>query len=179
MGVMLIHLCNSLLCHGRVRSGHHCLARSKHGFRLAGLRLGQPLAVYLDRYPVQTRSHPGLCATGMAYYARLARTTMLEVLRQDYVRTARAKGMRERVVIYRHALRNAMIPLVTVIGLSFGFMVTGAFFIENIFNIPGIAEITHLVYQLPGLSRHSGDDGLVGGGGRAGQPVIGHPLYCG
>ncbi|HLH60410.1 MAG TPA: ABC transporter permease [Ktedonobacteraceae bacterium] len=81
-------------------------------------------------------------AIGIAYFARLSRTTMLEVLRQDYVRTARAKGMRERVVIYRHALRNAMIPLVTVIGVSVGFLVTGAFFIEQIFNIPGIADIT-------------------------------------
>lgn len=81
-------------------------------------------------------------ATGMAYFARLARTTMLEVLRQDYVRTARAKGLRERVVIGRHALRNALIPLVTVLGVSIGFLVSGAFFIENIFNIPGIANIT-------------------------------------
>jgi ABC-type dipeptide/oligopeptide/nickel transport system permease component len=81
-------------------------------------------------------------ALGMAYMARLARTTMLEVLRQDYVRTARAKGLRERVVIYRHAFRNAMIPLVTVIGLSIGLLVTGAFFIEQIFNIPGIALTT-------------------------------------
>ena len=81
-------------------------------------------------------------ATGTAYYARLTRTSMLEVLRQDYVRTARAKGMLERVVIYRHALRNATIPLVTVIGVSMGFLVTGAFFIERIFNIPGIAETT-------------------------------------
>jgi ABC-type dipeptide/oligopeptide/nickel transport system permease component len=79
---------------------------------------------------------------GVAYYARLTRTTMLEVLRQDYVRTARAKGLRERVVVYRHALRNAMIPLITVIGIAIGFLVTGAFFIENIFNIPGIANIT-------------------------------------
>jgi ABC-type dipeptide/oligopeptide/nickel transport system permease component len=81
-------------------------------------------------------------AVGIAYFARLTRTTMLEVLRQDYVRTARAKGMRERVVVYKHALRNAMIPLVTVIGVSVGFLVTGAFFIELIFNIPGIANIT-------------------------------------
>ncbi|GAC1377752.1 MAG: dipeptide ABC transporter permease DppB [Ktedonobacteraceae bacterium] len=80
--------------------------------------------------------------TGFAYFARLSRTTMLEVLRQDYVRTARAKGLRERAVVYRHAFRNALIPLVTVIGLSIGFLVTGAFFIERIFNIPGIAEIT-------------------------------------
>jgi ABC-type dipeptide/oligopeptide/nickel transport system permease component len=81
-------------------------------------------------------------AAGLAYFARLSRTTMLEVLRQDYVRTARAKGMHEKVVIYRHALRNAMIPLVTIFGLSIGFLVTGAFFIENIFSIPGIARIT-------------------------------------
>lgn len=81
-------------------------------------------------------------AVGTALYARLARTSMLEVLRQDYVRTARAKGMRERIVVYRHAFRNAMIPLITVFGLSLGLLVTGAFFIENIFNIPGIGQIT-------------------------------------
>ena len=81
-------------------------------------------------------------AAGFAYFSRLARTTMLEVLRQDYVRTARAKGMREQVVIYRHALRNALIPLVTVIGLFIGLLITGAFFIEYIFNVPGIARIT-------------------------------------
>lgn len=79
---------------------------------------------------------------GVAYIARLARTSMLEVLRQDYVRTARAKGLIERVVIYRHAFRNAMIPLVTVVGFSIGLLVTGAFFIEQIFNIPGIANVT-------------------------------------
>ena len=78
----------------------------------------------------------------VAYIARLARTSMLEVLRQDYVRTARAKGLIERVVVYRHAFRNAMIPLVTVIGFSIGLLVTGSFFIEQIFNIPGIANIT-------------------------------------
>jgi ABC-type dipeptide/oligopeptide/nickel transport system permease component len=81
-------------------------------------------------------------AAGYGYFARLTRTTLLEVLRQDYVRTARAKGLRERVVIYRHALRNAMIPLVTVIGLLLGLLVTGAFFIEIIFNIQGIANIS-------------------------------------
>src|SRR5205823_5759725 len=81
-------------------------------------------------------------AVGTALFARLARTSMLEVLRQDYVRTARAKGMRERSVVYRHAFRNAMIPLVTVFGLSIGLLVTGAFFIEQIFNIPGIGQQT-------------------------------------
>jgi ABC-type dipeptide/oligopeptide/nickel transport system permease component len=80
--------------------------------------------------------------TGTAYIGRLARTSMLEVLRQDYVRTARAKGLSERIVVYRHALRNALIPLVTVLGISLGLLVTGAFFIEELFNIPGIAQIT-------------------------------------
>ena len=79
---------------------------------------------------------------GAAYIARLARTSMLEILRQDYIRTARAKGLREKVVIYRHALRNALIPLVTTFGYLLGFLVTGAFFIENIFNIPGLGSVT-------------------------------------
>jgi peptide/nickel transport system permease protein/oligopeptide transport system permease protein len=81
-------------------------------------------------------------AAGFAYFARITRTTMLEVLRQDYVRTARAKGLIERIVISRHALRNAIIPLVTLIGLALGFLVAGTFFIEAIFNIPGIGQIS-------------------------------------
>jgi len=81
-------------------------------------------------------------AVGFAYIARLTRTTMMEVLKQDYVRTARAKGLSERAVIYRHALRNAMIPLVTVFGLSLATLVGGVFFIENIFNIPGVGQIS-------------------------------------
>ncbi len=81
-------------------------------------------------------------AAGFAYFARLTRTSLLEVLGQDYVRTARAKGLLERAVVYRHAFRNALIPLVTVIGLSLGLLVAGSFFIEQIFNIPGIASIT-------------------------------------
>jgi peptide/nickel transport system permease protein/oligopeptide transport system permease protein len=81
-------------------------------------------------------------ATGYAYFTRLTRTSVLEVLHQDYIRTARAKGLRERFVIYRHAMRNALIPLVTVIGLAIGTLVTGVFFIEQIYNIPGIGTIT-------------------------------------
>jgi ABC-type dipeptide/oligopeptide/nickel transport system permease component len=78
--------------------------------------------------------------TGVAAVARYTRTSMLEVLRQDYVRTARAKGLRENVVIYRHALRNALIPVITIFGASLGVLVTGVFFIEQIFNIPGIGS---------------------------------------
>ena len=81
-------------------------------------------------------------AAGYGYFARLGRTSMLEVLRQDYIRTARAKGLHERVIIYQHALRNAMIPIVTYIGFLIGLLVAGAFFVEHIFNIPGIAQFT-------------------------------------
>lgn len=79
---------------------------------------------------------------GIAYIARFTRSNLLEVLHQDYIRTARAKGLPERTVIYRHALRNALIPLVTLLGLSLGLLIAGAFFVEFIFNIPGIANIT-------------------------------------
>lgn len=79
---------------------------------------------------------------GYAYFARLARTSMLEVLRQDYIRTARAKGLREHIITYRHALRNAMIPIITYLGVALGLLVAGVFFIEVIFNIHGIAQIT-------------------------------------
>lgn len=76
----------------------------------------------------------------MAYTARLTRTSMLEVLRQDYVRTARAKGLHERVVVYRHMLRNAMIPVVTILGPSLAALVTGSFIIETMFSFPGMGR---------------------------------------
>jgi ABC-type dipeptide/oligopeptide/nickel transport system permease component len=76
-----------------------------------------------------------------AYIARLCRTYMLEVLQQDYIRTARAKGLRERVVIYRHALRNTLVPLLTTIGIIFGGLLSGTFVIETIFNIPGLGSM--------------------------------------
>jgi ABC-type dipeptide/oligopeptide/nickel transport system permease component len=79
-----------------------------------------------------------LTLLGLGFYARLTRTTMLEVLEQDYVRTARAKGLQERVVIVRHAFRNAMVPLVTALGPAVAFVVGGAFFTETLFQIPGI-----------------------------------------
>ena len=79
-----------------------------------------------------------LTLLGLGFYARLTRTTMLEVLGQDYVRTARAKGVRERVVVVRHAFRNALVPLVTALGPAVAFVVGGAFFTEFLFQIPGI-----------------------------------------
>lgn len=76
----------------------------------------------------------------MAIVARMTRSSMLEVLGQDYLRTARAKGLRERLVIFRHALKNALIPVVTVIGLQFGGLLSGAFLTETVFARPGVGR---------------------------------------
>ena len=79
---------------------------------------------------------------------RLTRTMMLEVLRQDYIRTAWSKGLKERVVIMRHAIKNALIPVVTLIGLQLPILVGGAVIMENIFNLPGLGRL--LVTALEG-----------------------------
>ena len=77
-----------------------------------------------------------------AILTRMVRTSMLEELSQDYIRTARAKGLPERQVVYRHALRNAMIPVLTVLGLQFGALLAGAIVTEKIFSWPGIGRLT-------------------------------------
>lgn len=77
-----------------------------------------------------------------AILARMVRTSMLEELNQDYIRTARAKGLPEHVVVYRHALRNAMIPVLTVVGLQFGALLAGAIVTETIFSWPGLGRLT-------------------------------------
>jgi peptide/nickel transport system permease protein len=82
--------------------------------------------------------------TGSAGLMRLTRTTMLEVLRQDYVRTAWSKGLSERVVVIRHALRNAMIPVVTLMGLSLATIAGGTVIFEQIFNLPGMGRYLFL-----------------------------------
>jgi oligopeptide transport system permease protein len=75
-----------------------------------------------------------------AYIARVTRAAMLEVLQQDYIRTARAKGLRERVVVLRHLVRNGLIPVLTVLGPVAAALVTGSFIIEYLFDIPGIGR---------------------------------------
>jgi len=82
-----------------------------------------------------------LGASSSAVIARMTRASMLEVLRQDYVRTARAKGLREQIVIYRHALKNAMIPILTVFGLEFGYNLGGAVLTETVFSLPGLGRL--------------------------------------
>ena len=77
----------------------------------------------------------------LAQYSRLARASMLDVLGSDFVRTARAKGLPERVVLYKHALRNAVLPVVTVLGLQFGNVLAGAILVETVFNWPGLGRL--------------------------------------
>ncbi len=74
--------------------------------------------------------------------ARLIRSSMLEILNQDFVRTARAKGLRENVVVVRHAFRNALIPFVTILGLEFGFLLSGVVVVETVFSWPGVGRLT-------------------------------------
>lgn len=83
-----------------------------------------------------------LALSGIAFYARLLRTETLDVIRQDYIRTAEAKGLSERVVVYVHALRNALIPVVTALGGILAGLVGGALVIEQVFTWPGIGQLT-------------------------------------
>lgn len=107
-------------------------------------------AIYLGILPVSgsgTLAHLVLPAVTMggalaAILTRMVRTSMLEELSQDYIRTARAKGLPERNVVYRHALRNAMVPVLTVIGLQFGALLAGAIVTEKIFSWPGVGRLT-------------------------------------
>ncbi|HHW73906.1 MAG TPA: ABC transporter permease [Firmicutes bacterium] len=132
------------------------------GFCLPVFWLGLVLQVFfglkLGWLPVSGMSPPGQAGLGsvfkflilpgfslavgtMAEIARMTRSSMLEVIRQDYIRTARAKGLTERVVTYSHALRNALIPVVTVVGMQIGFLLSGAVLVEIIFAWPGIGSL--------------------------------------
>lgn len=114
-----------------------------------GLMLIMFFSLRLDLFPAtgaETWKHfvlPSftLAAASMASLIRMTRSTMLEVIRQDYVRTARAKGASEKRVVLRHALRNALLPVVTVIGLNFGRQLGGAIVTETVFAMPGLGML--------------------------------------
>jgi peptide/nickel transport system permease protein len=82
--------------------------------------------------------------TGLAFDTRIMRSSMLEVIRQDFVTVARAKGLPERLVIYRHAFRNALLPIITLMGLSVGGLIGGSVIFENIFGIPGMGQLFYM-----------------------------------
>jgi len=86
---------------------------------------------------------------GLASLLRMTRTQMLETIRQDYIRTAKAKGAPQRIVIWRHALKNALLPLVTIFIMNFGAMMGGALITETVFAIPGMGT-----YMLTGIRNH-------------------------
>jgi peptide/nickel transport system permease protein len=121
-----------------------------------GILLSTAFAIQLDWLPATGGGDPGdlgsilaalvlpataLGLSGMAMVARMTRSSMLDVLGEDYVRTARAKGAGERRVVYKHALRNAAIPITTVVGLNFGHLLGGAIVMETLFARPGIGKL--------------------------------------
>lgn len=114
-----------------------------------GLMLMYGFSVKLQIFPVagwDSMAHivlPAftLGAGGAAIVARMTRSSMLEVIRQDYIRTARAKGVKESVIVYKHALRNALIPVITVVGLQFGALLGGTVIVESIFAINGLGRM--------------------------------------
>ena len=113
-----------------------------------GIMLIYGFSLYLDLLPVagwETWQHMilptvTLGTVGAAIIARMTRSSLLEVIDQDYIRTARAKGVTEKVVIYKHALRNALIPVITVVGLQFGGLLGGAVITESVFGINGLGR---------------------------------------
>lgn len=82
-----------------------------------------------------------LSSTSMSIITRMTRSSMLEVIRSDYIRTARAKGQRESVIILKHALKNALIPIITIVGIQFGHLLGGAVLVESVFSIPGVGRL--------------------------------------
>jgi peptide/nickel transport system permease protein len=119
------------------------------GFALAPILI-LVFSIWLGLLPVSGANSPAslilpavtLGAALAAILTRMVRTAMLEELNQDYIRTARAKGLRESAVVYRHALPNALIPVLTVVGLQFGGLLAGAIVTETIFSWPGIGRLT-------------------------------------
>ena len=119
------------------------------GIYLFALQLGWlPVQGYTSPFEnlassIQQIIMPVLCLAmvPLATLARQSRSAMLEVIQQDYIRTAWSKGLKERRIIIRHALRNAMIPIVTVLGLSVRYVVSGSVLIETVFNIPGMGRL--------------------------------------
>ncbi len=112
------------------------------GMLLFGLELGWLPTTGLDTWrhyilPVFTLSLPAA-----ASIVRLTRSAMLEIIRQDYIRTARAKGALERTIIWKHSLRNALMPIITVVGINFGYLLGGTVLVESIFGISGLGSLT-------------------------------------
>ena len=108
---------------------------------LFSVRLGWFPSSGFDTFSAMVLPSVALSAQVIAIVTRMTRSSMLEVIRSDYIRTARAKGQTEGKVIWRHALGNALIPIVTIVGLQFGHLLGGAILTESIFSIPGVGRL--------------------------------------
>ncbi len=106
-----------------------------------GLRLDLLPAIYDETWQSYVLPVVTLAIGSMATLIRMTRSTMLEVIREDYIRTARAKGAPEKSVVFKHALRNALLPVVTVIGINFGLQLGGAVICESVFSLPGLGTL--------------------------------------
>ncbi len=132
---------------------HFCTVISMIGVSMPNFWQGMMMiilfSVYLGWFPPSGFSSPiywvlpalTIGTSSAANIMRMTRSSMLEVIRQDYIRTARAKGQKESVVIWKHALKNALIPIITVVGLSFGRLLGGAVVTESVFSIAGIGKL--------------------------------------
>jgi len=111
-----------------------------HGMVTAGLEgtIWQTLKDILRHLVLPTST---LAIIYVAQYSRMSRASMLEVLGSDYIRTARSKGLSERKVVYKHALRNAVLPVVTIAGMQFGYLIAGAVLVETVFSWPGMGRL--------------------------------------
>ena len=114
------------------------------GLKFEGTFLGLPISGVSDGWRSYVLPSITLASAVTAVTARLTRTTMLEVMRQDYIRTAAAKGLSRRAVVFKHALRNALIPVVPNIGLDFGTLIGGAILTETVFAWPGVGRQVYL-----------------------------------
>jgi peptide/nickel transport system permease protein len=110
------------------------------GSHTIGAIYSSPIEAFLDQASHMVLPVTVLAFSSAALITRLVRSSMLEVLRQDYIMTARAKGLRENIVVYKHALRNALLPVVTVTGMSMGFLLAGATVTETVFAWPGLGR---------------------------------------
>lgn len=148
------------VCAGVIAATHHntwidtaIMVTSLAGISLPGFWLGLILLVVfagmLHWLPAGGSGTPlhlilpavVLGASGAAVIARMTRGSMLDVIRQDYLRTLRANGVSEQLIIYKHALRNALNPVITVVGLQFGFLLGGAVIVESVFALPGVGML--------------------------------------
>jgi ABC-type dipeptide/oligopeptide/nickel transport system permease component len=135
LGIMLI-LIVGLWLQWLPISGHVPVLAPLLAGDVAGAVAALPTAISFLAMPALT-----VALFSLSRNARLVRSSMLEVLSQDFVRTARAKGLPERTVVSGHALRNAWLPVVTMIGLEFGFMLSGVVVVETVFSWPGVGRL--------------------------------------